>query len=485
MAEDTAITIYSTATPGSINPDMYRPVPTSAGGWGNYGAIPGYGIVREQRKVSLNAGSTDLKYSDVAAYIDPTTVTFKSLTDANGTSVLEQNYNFDLVSTQKLIEKYVDQNITVEQSYGNSIATFQGKLLTSNGGMVLQDSNNKLVAVQGYSSIKFPDLPSGLITKPTLNWKINAKKGGEHKIETSYQTTGITWWADYIANYKEGKSANEGSIDLSAWVSIINKAGATFSNAKLKLVAGDVNRAKPQNVGYQNRMYKAAAMEMADNAGFEEKAFFEYHLYTLGRNVDIPDNSTKQLELFTAAHNVPVTKEYIYYGASQPYYGYLYADKGYDTGNKKVDVYIKFKNSEKEKLGMPLPSGRIRVNQIDNSDGSMEFIGEDIIDHTPKDEDVKIKMGSAFDIVGERKQTNFFYDANRHILEETIEIKLRNHRKEKVDITVLENLYRGNNWSVTKSSHKYEKDGAFTIKFIPSLAKDAQEVITYTVKYTW
>ena len=485
IASETNLTIYSTAVPGSISADMYRPTPMSMGnGWGDNVQIPGYAIIKEKREVELKSGANQLNFSDVAAYIDPTTVSFKSLTDPKGTTVVEQNYNFDLVNTQKLIEKFIGTEITVEQNLGNNIQSNVGKLLSANGGLILQDKSNKITSITNYSNIKFPELPNGLITKPTLLWNISAIKDGKHNVQTSYQTTGLTWWADYIANFEQGEDANSGFIDLAAWVSIVNKAGASFNDAKLKLVAGDVNRAQPQAQYPRGMMMKSVAV-MEDNAGFEEKSFFEYHLYTLGRKISLPDNSTKQVELFSQAVKIPVTKEYLDYGANQPYYGYMFLDKGQGDFNSKVAVYIKFKNSEKDKLGMPLPSGRIRVNQMDKADGGMEFIGEDIIDHTPKDEELKIKMGNAFDIKGERKQVEFSVDNARKIMEEKIEITIRNHKKEDVIVKVKENLYRGNNWKVIENSQPYDKENAYTLVFPVTVKKDSETKVVYKVSYSW
>ncbi len=484
FAGETNVTIYSSAVPGSISPDMYRPTSNANQGWAYSTQIPGYAIVREQRDYDLKSGSNQLSFSDVAAFIDPTTVSFKSITDPTGTSVLEQNFNFDLVNSQKLMEKFLGQEIVVEQVVGNSFQSTAGKLLSANGGLILQDKSNKVTTINGYSNIKFPELPGGLILKPTLNWNISAKKDGKHNIETSYQTSGITWWADYIGTFEEGDSANKGFLDLAAWVSIVNKAGVSFNDSKLKLVAGDVNRAQPRYPNARGMaMMKASAV--AEDAGFEEKSFFEYHLYTLGRKVSIPDNSTKQLELFPKAVKIPVTKEYLYYGAAQPYYGYAYMEKGEEISNKKVDVLIKFKNSEKDNLGVPLPAGRLRVNQVDKADGSMEFIGEDIIDHTAKDEEVKIQLGSAFDIVGERKQMDFKVDTSRKMMEETIEITLRNHKKQDINVTVKENLYRGSNWKISENSADFTKENSNTIVFPIAVKKDGETKVKYKVTYTW
>ena len=227
---------------------------------------------------------------------------------------------------------------------------------------------------------------------------------------------------------------------------------------------------------------------VAADAGFEEKAFFEYHLYTLGRPTTLPDNSTKQIELFPTARKVPCEKVMLYYGLGSryPIYGSPMTDRNFGIqSNPKVDIYLKFKNEKAIGMGMPLPSGRIRVSKLDPADETLEFIGEDTIDHTPKDEEVLIKMGSAFDVVGERKQTDFAVDTNRRTIDETIEIKVRNHKEEKVKVIVKENLYRWTNWQLTKKTHEFEKIDSRTIHFPIEVEKDGEVTIRYTVHYTW
>lgn len=487
-ADKTSLTIYSTATPGSISPDAYRPLPNGEGGGWIYGnQIPGYALIREQRHIDLKSGKSEVKFSDVAAYIDPTTVSFKSLTDPAGTSVLEQDYHFDLVSNQKLLERYLGQDITIEQDHGPTVESFSGKLLSASGGLILQDSAGKVTSVNNYSDIKFPELPGGLITKPTLVWSVVTGKDGKHAVETSYQTGGITWWADYNATYSDGKVANSGIMDLGAWVSIVNKSGASYDDAGLKLVAGDVHRA-PVAIraigGAVDRAEPASAP--AGVAGFAEKAFFEFHLYTLGRSTTIPDNSTKQIELFPKVTHVPVKKQYVYYGAAAPYFGSLMTDQDLNLPvNKKVDVYLKFKNDKNAGLGMPLPAGRVRVSKLDDADGSLEFIGEDRIDHTPKDEEVLIKMGEAFDITGKRKQTDFRVDQSQHVMEESFEITLANHKDSEVNVIVKENMYRWTNWKITTASGEYKKVDAQTVQFPITVKKDGTGKLQYTVRYTW
>ena len=490
----TTLTIYSTATPGAIPPAMYRPVQQQLAQYGRaYNqAIPGYSVVKLERPVELLAGRSTVRFSDVAALIDPTTVSFVSLTDPDGTHVLEQNYEFDLVSSAKLMERFLDRQITVEQARGDSVETFTGKLLSTSGGLILEGEDGQIRIIQGYSNVQFPELPGGLITKPTLVWDVSTTKPGSHRTRVSYQTTGMTWWADYNVVFTEGADANSGVLDIGAWVSIINRSGASYRDSKLKLIAGDVHRAPQPQYAYglaRAREGRLGAKGGAGAQGFEEKGFFEYHLYTLGRPSTLPDNSTKQIELFPTAKGVRCEKVLVYYGLVLGYRGFHpnpMTDRNFGTqANKKVDIYLQFKNAKRNNMGMPLPSGRIRVNKLDPADDSLEFIGEDTIDHTPKDEKVLIRMGSAFDVVGERKQLDFKVDSARKWMEEQIEIKLRNHKDEAVKIIVKENLYRWVNWKITEKTHDFEKVDSRTIHIPVTVEPDGEVTIRYRVHYSW
>jgi len=483
---ETAITIYSSAQPGAISPEFYRPVPGQ--GVPNAMQVPGYALVRDDREIAIKQGRGSLAFTDVAALIDPTTVTFTSLSDP-ATRVLEQNFQFDLVSAQKLLQKFIDRQITVDKPNGNTIVPITGTLLSAIDGIVLKGNDGSIYSMPAYSSVKFPDLPGGLNTRPTLLWDLQSPAGGKQNVRVTYQTGGVTWWADYNLIFNEGSDANSGVLDLSAWVSIINQSGATYSDAKLKLVAGDVQRVQPEA---DARMFRREALEMAAAApapppGFQQKDFFEFHLYTLGRKTTLPNNSTKQIELFDQAKQIPAKKILLYYGAPAPYY-YPSPATDRDLGvqmNKKVDVYLEFKNDKQFGLGVPLPAGRLRVSKLDDADGSLEFIGEDKIDHTPKDEQVRVKLGSAFDVVGERRQVNFAVDATAKWLEEEFEIKLRNHKAQPVDVVVKENLYRWSNWKVLTKTHNFVKEDARTINFPVRVEKDGQAVVRYKVRYTW
>jgi hypothetical protein len=475
-----ALTIYSSARPGALSPEFYR-------GGGNGQSVPGYAVVRQQRPLQLERGRNAVRYTDVAALIDPTTVSFQSLTDAAGTRVIEQNFQFDLVNTQKLLEKYVDRRITVDQVRGNGVESFSGTLLSTAGGLVLKRDDGGIQTLPNNAGVRLPELPGGLLTRPTLLWDIEATRGGRHATRVSYQTAGITWWADYNLTYREGADANRCALDVGAWVSIINKSGAGYADAKLKLVAGDVHRPQPQGRAYAAPMAQRALTSEVRAKGFEEKAFFEYHLYTLGRPTTLPDNSTKQIELFPAARDVACEKTLVYYGAAgSGRYGSPATDRNYGVQtNRKVDIYLGFRNAKERNLGMPLPAGRVRVSKLDAADQTLEFIGEDVIDHTPRNEDVRIKLGSAFDVVGERRQVDFRLDTARKMMTEEIEIRVRNRKKQPVTVIVRETLYRWSSWQITAKNHDYRKDDARSISFPLRIAADAEGVLRYTVQYQW
>jgi len=479
--EDTAVTIYSSASPGAVSPEYYRPLPGQ--GVPNAMGVPGYALVRSERTVQLAAGRTQLQFTDVAALIDPTTVTFTSLSDP-GTRVLEQNFQFDLVSTDKLLLKYLDKPLTLERNTGSAATTTTGTLLSSVDGLVLRGNDGTITAVRDYSAVRFQELPGGLITRPTLLWDINSSRAGSHQARVTYQTGGITWWADYNLIFSAGRDANNGFVDLASWVSIINQSGASFNEARLKLIAGEVNRVQPRP---DPRVMMALERSAKDDAGFEEKAFDEFHLYTLGRRTTLPNNSTKQIELFEQARKVPAQRQLVFansagfFNSAEPY-----ADSNFPfTGGGKVDSYLSFRNDRASGLGVPLPAGRIRVSRLDPADSSLEFIGEDVIGHTPRDERVRVKLGSAFDVVGERKQVDFKSDTKARWIEEEVEVQLRNHKDEDVEVQVRESLFRWNSWKIVSSTQPHQQEDASTILFPVKVAKNGSATVRYRVRYTW
>ncbi|MEO5695280.1 MAG: hypothetical protein ABIQ72_19235 [Usitatibacter sp.] len=476
---ETAITVYSSARPGTLSPQTFR-----NGGEGM--AIPGYALIREERSFALKGGRNLLRVSDVPALIDPTTVAFMSLTDPKSTRVVEQSFEFDLTSTNKLLSRFLDREITVDAARGTGVESIGGTLVGTQGGLILKQPDGSIRIVENHNGIKLPSLPGGLISKPTLVWDVETATAGNHNARFAYQTGGMTWWADYNITYSD--AAGGCKLDVGSWVTLVNQSGASYNDARLKLIAGDVQRAQTRPQSMPAPAMAARAM-VKEESGFAEKAFFEYHLYTLGRTTSLPDNSTKQIELFPTSTGVNCEKTLLYVGQAGNYfnYGSPMTDRNYGVqSNRKVDVYLRFKNAKDNQLGVPLPAGKIRVSKLDPSDKSLEFIGEDLIDHTARDETVQIKLGSAFDVVGERRQVDFRIDTSARWIEEDIEVKVRNQKPDEAStVLVKENLYRWSNWSVIRKSQEFTREDSRTIIFPVKLAPKAEAVIRYTVRYTW
>ncbi|MBM4007763.1 MAG: DUF4139 domain-containing protein [Planctomycetes bacterium] len=475
-----SLTVYSSADPAGFDPRQFLEQQQS--GWDMVMGVPGFGLVRETRSVDVPKGVGEIAFTDVAAFIDPTTVSFNDLTDPT-TAVLDQRFEFDLVSADKLLERYVDQPVRAMVDIEGGPIQLSGTLLAARGGMLViqRDTGVDLVA-QDQATVTLGALPGGLRTRPTLLWNLQSAAGGKHEVRIGYQTSGLTWRSDYNVTL----DATNTKADLSAWVTLLNVCGRAFEDAKLKLIAGDVQRVQPR--GGTMRAPRAMAMDKAGSPeGFQEKTFGEYHLYTLPRSVDIPQNASQQIALFPSVSGIPVEKLLVYEGASMDWGG---GGQPIDVrefgqfGNSKVDVYVRLKNDKASNLGMPLPAGKMRVFQRDEADGSLEFIGEDVIGHTPRDEKVLIRLGSAFDVVGERKQTDFRVDRARRQINEFFTIEIRNRKDAPVTVLVRERLYRWSNWKISTQA-RYEKVNAGTIEFPVDVAPNAVQTISYSVEYTW
>jgi hypothetical protein len=432
-----------------------------------------FAVVKEVRSLDLAGQEATVQFRDVAKLIDATSVHFKSLTDPAGTTVLEQNYEFDLVSADKLLDKYIDKNLTVVTKQGKS---YDGVLQSFDPQQLVLKGKAGLVMVQrpdNVQNIEFGALPEGLLTRPTLVWKVATAKPGKHLAQVTYQTQGMGWSADYSAVI----NAADTQMDLSGWVTLTNQCGAAFKDARVKLIAGDVRRIQPEVQRLRGMvMEKAAAMANGAGGGFEEKTFFEYHMYTLGRPTTVNENQVKQVELLSAAE-VPVLKRYVF----EP--GGRYWHPRYGKSNEyKVNVFVEFKNSKEARLGMPLPKGKVRVYKRDPADGDLEFVGEDQIDHTPKDEELKLYVGDAFDIVGEQTVTD--RKQGERWRQESVKAEIRNHKTEDVKVLVRENLAAGQ-WDVPQKSQDYKKVDADTIEFEVAVPKDGKAEVTYTVHYQW
>lgn len=417
------------------------------------------GVVSEVRSLTFEKGVHRIAFTDVPSAIDATSVQFELVTDPERVAILEQNYAYDLVSPDKIYQKYLDKQIELIDKDGH---VYSGTLLAFSGGAATladQSGGIKIVSMSNIAHASFPELPGGMITRPTLFWNYSSTVSGKLNGRVSYQTSGMDWQGEYVGVLDE----KDRNLDLTGWASITNNSGKTFTDANLRLIAGDINRAKRDDVLYKGA--RTAVMEMAAPApGFEEKQFFEYHMYTLPRPATLADKEIKQLSLFDPAHT-EVDKVYRYQSG---------------MNSNKVQVAIKFKNSEAKGLGMPLPEGRIRMFKADD-DGTMVLLGEDKINHTPKDEELNINIGTAFDIVVEEKTAETKMISNK-VEETSYEIEIRNHKAEPIKVEVIKSLWGF--WEITTSSLEYEKKDATTVKFYPEVPADGSMVIKYTVRQT-
>jgi hypothetical protein len=431
------------------------------------------GLVRETRRLTLPNGQIALRFADVTAQIRPETVHLASLTAPASLRILEQNYQYDLLNPAKLLDKFVGKEITlVLRHYQNNTESFepvQATLMSNNGGQVWRINGQIVINPTNITEMRFPDLPKNFVATPTLVWDLENRETGLQSIEASYLTSGMNWRADYVLLV----NADDTKGDLQGWVTLTNASGATFEDARLQLVAGDVNRvSEDRNFALAGAM---ARKTMSDEAQFQEQGFFEYHMYTLQRPATIRDNETKQVSLLEAA-GFDVKKEFVLNG--QRYYYTGYNNPGAPI-KEKVGVYVQFRNSQGNKLGMPLPAGTIRLYKKDDK-GNQQFIGEDKIDHTPKDEDVRVKVGDAFDIVAERKQTDYKVVVTGHMYEYAYEIKIRNHKDGPVTVVVNEPI--GGDWEMVSSTFKAEKSAAFAAQFQVPVAKDGEATLAYRVR---
>ena len=427
------------------------------------------GLVKDIRLIEFKPGIHELKFMDVAAKIDPTTVHIKSLINGSSLNVLEQNYEYDLLSPQKLLEKFVGQKVQLAtinpETKREEIV--EATLLSTQGGNIFQIGDK--IHIGHYGRVLLSKIPENLIPQPTLVWMLENKLSKPQKLEASYLTSGINWKADYVAVLNKLDTMT----DLTGWVTIDNRSGATYQNALLKLVAGDIHR-----VQGEMRMDYARPMAAAKEASpqFREESFFEYHLYTLDRRTTIKDNQTKQMSLLDA-NQVPVKKLFIFSGHPQYYYS------RYDqrTNKQKVGVFLELENTRKNNLGMPLPKGTIRVYKEDK-DGSLQFVGEDRIDHTPKDEKFKIKIGEAFDVVGERVQMDYKH-LGYNLYEVAFEVSLRNHNKEDIKVFVEEPI--PGDWEMLSHTHPFEKLSAHLIRFNVPVEKDKEVKVKYRIRFRY
>lgn len=469
-----------------------------------------FAVVRTTVALDVQRGVNQISYADATAHVEPDSVILRDPAGKYTLRILEQNYRNDPVTQELLLSLFEGKTIEFEniRTKDNTQVReiISGKIIRS--GYVphysamrrygqdyyqsqtayAQASSQPIIEVNGKLQFSlpgkplFPGLGDDMILKPTLTWLVQADTPGRLDAEVGYVTGGFSWEAVY--NLVAPEKGNK--VDLIGWVTMDNQSGKTFENARIKLMAGDVQKLQADAYALGRSRVKAMS-DMAENAAaVSEKAFDEFHIYTLARPTTLRDRETKQVE-FVRAASVTAPVIYVYDGALPNYrfYGGLNNDRGYGTEcNKKVWVMREFVNSETNHLGMPLPKGKLRFYRS-NDDGQLEFTGENEIDHTPRNETIRVKTGNAFDLVGERKQTNFRVDSGDKWMDETFEIRLRNRKKEPVEIRVVEQLYRWNNWTIARSSDKFQKNDAQTIEFRVPVKPDEEKTLTYTVHYSW
>lgn len=472
-----------------------------------------FAVVRQTVPLDLKSGVNTIHFTETTAHLEPESVILRDPLGRYRLQILEQNYRSDPVSQELLLNLFEGQTIDFQvyrqdkpgeivkgkiirsgyvphqagwQRYGQQYYATQMAYMQGGAGQPIIEVDGKLrFSLPGQPL--FPALGDDTILKPTLSWQLESDRAGKFDAEISYVTGGMRWEADYNLVAPEKGDV----VDLVGWVTIDNQSGKVFENARIKLMAGDVSKLQPGDAGYLYGARDAMVAGEAMAPPVTEKAFDEYHLYTLQRPTTLHDRETKQVE-FVRATGIKSDRLYVYDGAwidPNRYRGWgfenIRQDRDYGTrSNPKIWVMQEFKNSEANKLGMPLPKGRLRFYRRDD-DGQLEFTGENVIDHTPKDETIRVYTGNSFDLAGERKRVNFTVNDDQDWLDESFEIKVRNHKKEPVEVRVVEHLYRWTNWQIRIPSHKYIKTDSQTVEFRITIPPDGEQVITYTAHYTW
>ena len=454
-----------------------------------------FAVVRDTVELSLKSGQNDISYSGVTAQLEPESVILYDPHEKVELSILEQSYRGDPVDQQRLLQLFEGQTIRFLKQVDDEEIIQSGKIIRAPStvtarnqyGNVYQKLLEPIIEVDGELQTRlpgvplFPSLGDDSVLQPTLSWKLFSNKKANFDAQLSYLTNGMSWRADYNLVLPEKGD----SVTLTGWVSIENNTGKTFEGAKIKLIAGKVNKVEPKgHVRQKAYLMEADSAFAAGPPKVEEKKFDEFHMYTLPLTTTLYDRETKQVE-FVRVEAVQTKKLYVYDGFGANYHAGLNTNQNYGQNSQpNVAIYREFENREEDKLGIPLPAGRMRFYRMDE-DGQLEFTGENTIDHTPKNETVRVYLGNAFDLVGERTRTDFFKHPSRDLIRESFEIEIRNRSDETVTVQVVEHLYRWSNWNVKESSQAFEKTDAQTIEFPVTVAPDGAQTVTYTVEYTW
>jgi hypothetical protein len=472
-----------------------------------------FAVVRQELPLDLKAGVNNVRVTDITMHLEPDSVILRDPTGKHPLQVLEQNYRADPISESLLLSLFEGKTIDFLVQRENKQEIVPGKIIRSGytphnymamrryGSQYYQaqaayaqgGSEQPIVEIEGKlrfglpGTPLFPSLGDETVLKPTLQWLLSTEQAGPLRAEFSYVTGGLTWEADYNIVAPDKGDA----VDLVGWVTMDNQSGKSFENARIKLMAGDVNKIQPGQMYDAMVVMNGPVGGLVANPPVTERTFDEYHLYTLARPTTLHDRETKQVEFIRAAA-VPTKRIYVYDGVkidSNRYNGWnlesIRNDRAYGTqSNPKIWVMREFVNSEANHLGMPLPKGRVRFYRR-NNDGQVEFTGENVIDHTPRDETIRVYTGNAFDLTGERRRTDYSINTNKETLDESFEIEVRNHKKEPVEVRVVEHLYRWITWNISAKSDSYKKLDSQSIEFPVTIAPDEEKTLTYTVHYTW
>lgn len=509
--------IRGAAVPASFGSAISAPATSEAGNSGLALTLYNqqFAVVRQPITLDLQPGANHVQYSETTAHLEPDSVMLRDPSGAHHLQILEQNYRNDPVTEARLLAAYEGKEIDFEIPSAGKTEIVKGKIIRSGyvphynafqrygplytvqqSVMSSTDAGDGSPIVEVNGQIQFglpgrpifPGLTADSLMKPTLDWLLRTDAEGKLNAELSYVTGGMTWQADYNAVAPESGDM----LDITGWVTMDNQSGKTFDNAEIKLMAGEVNKVQPNGGGWGGGAMQMVLARNADFAGpqVSEKAFDEYHLYTLPRLVTLHDRETKQVE-FIRASGVKANRVYVYDGAKFPqqyqYWGYEQIRQNREYGTEmNTDIWVmqEIRNSQENHLGIPLPKGRVRFYRRD-SDGALEFIGENEIKHTPRDETLRIFTGNSFDLVGERRQVNYQTDYNGHKIDETFEIKLRNHKKDAAEVRVVEHMYRCENWEITQKSDEFAKTDSHTAEFRVPVPADGEKTVRYTVHYTW
>jgi hypothetical protein len=472
-----------------------------------------FAVVRDTVPLDLKQGLNDVSFSDTTAHLEPDSVILRDAQGKTNLQILEQNYRNDPISQELLLSLFEGKTVDFQVTEPNKPNTIvQGKIIRSGYAMHSQaalsrygpsyaqaqasmaygnTNSQPIIEVDGKLRFSlpgqplFPALGTDTVLKPTITWQLQADKAGKLDAELAYVTGGMTWEADYNVVAPE----NSDLLDIVGWVTMDNQSGKTFENAKIKLMAGDVSKIQARN-DYALGNEELAVSAYAPAPPVTEKAFQDYHLYTLARPTTLRDRETKQVEFIRAA-KVQSEKIYVYDGMKIDWqrfrgYGMENMRNNQDIGSEsdsKVAVMREFKNSEANHLGMPLPKGRVRFYKED--DKQLEFTGENVIDHTPRDETVRVYTGNAFDLVGERRRTNYKIDTSKNTIDESFEITLRNRSKDATEIRIVEHLFRWFTWEISEKSDPFTKTNAQTVEFRAQLKPNEEKKVHYTAHYTW